>query len=457
MTATSDATRALVSGQGTLRPVLRLAVPVLLEQFLSMLVGFSDTMLTGWYLTRDHLAAVNLMVYLLWMLISLFVVVTVGATAIVARSVGAGDLNRACRATNQAFLLGMVLVVPATLLGWLFGSSLVRLMQLTGEPAALAVRYWEILIPVLPAIMLLSVGIACLRGAGDTVSGLVIMGIVNLVNIALSWGLMLGWGPLPELGWDGVAWGTAIGYVVGGVSIVGLLVRGRAGLVLDGRMLRADADLVRRLLRVGIPGGADIGAVVLCQMWYLAIVNQLGSLAAAAHGVAIRIESLAYLPGVAFQVAATTLAGQYLGARDHRRANHSVLMACLASLVIMLAAGVVFYTGAGAIARLFLRDEQLDVAQQAAPLLRTIALGMPALALLTVFTGALRGAGDTRWPLVFTLIGFLVVRIPTTYALTGWIHWGVEGAWYAMVTDLYVRSALVTYRFWHGGWTRGEV
>jgi putative MATE family efflux protein len=455
MTTGANNAGAASPASGVLRPVLRLAVPVIFEQLLAMLVGFSDTLLTGWYLTLDHLAAVNLMVYLTWILTSMFVVVTIGATALVARSVGAADGDAARRVTNQAFLLGAVISAPVTVLGYVCGRGLIALLQLDGTPGALALQYWDILIPALPAMMFISVGSACLRGAGDTVAGFVIMGLVNLANIALSWSLMRGWGPMPELGWGGIAWGTSLSYQLGGLLMLCLLLRGRAGLRL--RAAPPDVELLRRILRVGVPGGADVGAVLICQMWYLAIVNQLGALAAAAHGVAIRIEALAYLPGLAFQVAATTLAGQYLGAKDLRRAHHSVLTACLACLLVMLTAGAVFYFGAEQLANLFLGNEQAEVARQAAPLLRTIALGMPALALLTVFTGALRGAGDTRWALLFTLIGFLAVRIPLTYALTDWIAWGVEGAWYAMVADLYVRAALVTYRFRHGGWTRVAV
>jgi len=443
--------------KATLRPVLRLALPVVAEQFLSMLVGFSDTMLTGWYLSRDHLAAVNLMTYAIWLLLNLFVFITIGATALVARFTGSRQPDMASRVANQAVLLGVAFAVPATLVGLLLGRNLVGAMQLSGEAASLALSYWKIMMLCVPAIMMISVGVACLRGAGDTVSGLAIMAIVNVVNVALSWSLMLGWGPLPELGWNGIAWGTCTGYLVGGVLMVLLLARGRAGLKLRPVDLRPDRHLMWRMLRIGIPGGVDVSAIIVCQMWYLALVNGLGSLAAAAHGVAIRIESIAYLPGTGFQVAAGTLAGQHLGAGDRKGANRSVILATIVGLIVICAGGVVLYTAANPLARMFLRPEEYEVARTAAPLLQTVALVMPALALMMILTGALRGAGDTRWPLLFTLIGFLAVRIPATYALTEWWTLGVQGAWYAMAIDIVVRCLLVMYRFWHGGWSRVEV
>jgi putative MATE family efflux protein len=301
------------------------------------------------------------------------------------------------------------------------------------------------------------VGNACLRGAGDTITGMVAMIVTNVVNIVLAWSLVVGWGPLKAWGWDGIAVGTATGYVVGGLVVLVRLIRGRAGLRLTWRGLRPDPDLIRRLLKIGLPGGADILSIVLCQMWFVSIVNQLGLLAAAAHGVAIRIESLAYLPGAAFQVASATLCGQYLGAGDQRRATQSVLTALAVGGGLMTGAGVFFLLAADPLASLFLRADQAHVQQLAAQLLRIVALAMPPLALTMIFNGALRGAGDTRWPLLFSLIGYIGVRIPLAYWLAFDWGLGVYGAWYAMLADLFLRCMLVSWRFFHGGWKQVRV
>jgi putative MATE family efflux protein len=236
-----------------------------------------------------------------------------------------------------------------------------------------------------------------------------------------------------------------------------VLFYGRAGLKISWPLARFDWPLVRRILRIGIPGGVDTLSVVLLQFVFLALVNHLGQASAAAHGVAIRLESLAYLPGTAFQVAAATLAGQYLGAGNPRQATRVVKVASLWCCALMSSAGVAMYFGAHQLVTWFLGPNQIEVAQMAAPLLQIIAWAMPPLALLMVLTGALRGAGDTRWPLVFTLIGFLLVRMPLAYYLAYVLAFGVRGAWYAMVTDLTVRCLLVVARFTHGGWRRLEV
>ena len=123
----------------------------------------------------------------------------------------------------------------------------------------------------------------------------------------------------------------------------------------------------------------------------------------------------------------------------------------------MTGAGVIFFFGGEPLVRLFVRAEEREVIELAAYVLKIAAIAMPSLALSMILTGALRGAGDTRWPFVFTMIGFLAVRIPLAYLLTQFWTLGVFGAWYAMLADLGVRCLLVVLRFQHGGWKNLKV
>src|SRR5207248_7783578 len=139
----------------------------------------------------------------------------------------------------------------------------------------------------------------------------------------------------------------ACGHTVGGSIILYRLLRGSGGWRLNEkvgieranglwRLWRPDSSAIRRILRIGIPGGLDVWAVLACHLTYAAIINSLGTLAQAAHGLGLQIEAMSYLPGSAFGVAAATLAGQSLGAADSRRAVRSVLL-CGASAVVIMA------------------------------------------------------------------------------------------------------------------------
>jgi len=451
--------------------MLRLAIPVLIQQLLHMLVGLVDTFLAGRFLEgNEHLAAIGLMSYVLWLVPSMFAAVAIGATAMVSRFVGAGDKPMAVRVTNQAFVTGVIFAVVVTASVALFGDWFVATVQLKAEAATLAIRYLDVLVFVVPAIMIEEIGIACLRGAGNTMSGLVAMTVVNIVNVAVSLCLVIGIGPFPQLGWEGLAIGTACGHAVGALIVVGLLIKGCAGLQVRVRMLIPDFGLVRRLLRVGLPGGFDILAILFCHLWFLSIINTLGTLPAAAHSLGVRIESLAYLPGTAFQVAAATLAGQFLGAGEFAKATRSVLLALLVGGAILVIAGIGFFFGAEWLTAQFLGEDNRQAAEVTVPLLRLVAFTMPSLALTMILTGALRGAGDTRWPILFTFIGFLGIRIPLAYLLA-WERieipvlgvtidgygLGVFGAWCAMAADIGLRSLLVLWRFLHGGWKKAKV
>ena len=451
--------------------MLRLALPVLAEQVLSVTVGFVDMALTGHILKDEaYIAAIGNNAYLLWLLFSLFAAVNIGATALVSRLVGEGDQPLAVRVMNQAFVLGIGFAVAVTLF-FFFGSELMpRWLKLEGDAAEFAARYLWIVSLVVPAIMVQVVGVACLRGAGDTVSGFIAMSAVNLVNMAVSFALCTGWAGLPKLGWDGIAWGTAIGHLVGGAIILVFLLRGRSGLRLSFSAMKPDLELMRRLLRIGIPGGADVLLILACHLWFLSIINSLSTSAAAAHGLGIRIESIAYLPATAFQMAACTMAGQFLGAADPNRAKRAVLTSIAWAVVLLSLTGVLFYWCGDWLTLIFVGSSTTPVAQQTIALLKIVAIAMPSLAISIVLTGALRGAGQTRWPLLFTLLGFLLIRIPGAYwlawdevhvpllglTLEGWNR-GIEGAWIAMTIDVVLRSVMAMAYFLAGGWMRTKV
>lgn len=461
----------LIESPGTLRPMLRLTTPVLAEQLLHLLVGFTDMWLTGNLLHNPaYVAAMSLMIYALWLIANLFAFVALGATAMTARFVGAGDMPFANRVMNQSITTGAIWSLLLMALTLPFTHQFVDLMGLAGTAAAAAQQYLTIELSVLLAVMVERVGIACLRGAGDTVSGLVVMACVNAINMAASYMLAAGIGPLPQLGWQGIALGTAIGHCCGATMVLVLLVGGRAGYRLRLRAMRPDLPLIRRILRIGVPGGVDAVSVNVCNLAFLRVILQLGDIAAAAHGVAIQVEAIGFMPGGAFQIAASTMTGQYLGAGDLHRARRGVLAACAAAAVVMVAAGALFYVFAAPLSAFFLGGYQSDVVPVCVRILHVIAFAMLPLSVSIVLIGALRGAGDTRWPLAISLFGFLAVRIPlAVYFVDGeftvpLVHYtinglglGVVGAWYAMTTDIVVRALLLSWRFFHGGWQRIEI
>src|SRR5262249_6152163 len=161
------------------------------------------------------------------------------------------------RVTHQALLLALILGLLGSAAGLAGGAGLVRLLQLQGDAAVFAAEYLRPLFLLLPFQVIEAAGIACLIGAGDTRLGLLVLGGVAVAHVPLAWGFFRGLGPLPALGFPGIALGTAVSNVLGCLAVLLVLARGRAGLWFRPRLLRPDPDLLRRLLRVGVPAGLD--------------------------------------------------------------------------------------------------------------------------------------------------------------------------------------------------------
>lgn len=431
--------------------VLALALPALAQQYLLFVIQRYDQFLAGRF-SADHQAALTNANYLYWFISSYTVVVSAGASALVGRLVGAGDRATANRAAGQSLLLAAFFGILATIAAMVGGLALliwVIDVPLAAQP--IAIEYLRPLVVILAFQMIETGGIACLVGAGDTRTGLYVLGGVAAVNVPVAFALSTGWGGLPDLGFVGIAYGTAISHSLGGIAVLMMLLRGRSGIHVEAKFLLPNPELIRRLLRVSIPAAVDSMSIGICQFWFLQLVNRLGSEATAAHGIAIGWEALGYLSGAAFGTAATSLVSRNLGAGRPEVAAHSGWVSLALGGGTMVFMGVVFYTLAPWMCRLFSPNNEVVVAQGVTAL-RTVAFAMPALASAIVFTSALRGAGDTRVPVLFTWIGFLVVRIPLAYLLTGPMELGLFGAWLAMLADIWLRGLLFLWRFAGGKW-----
>jgi putative MATE family efflux protein len=433
-------------------------LPVLGQQVLTLAVALSDRFLAGHVpdaAPQSALQAAQTTAnYLAWFLSSYTVFVSAGSTALVARFVGGGDRAGAVRVANQSLLLALLFGLGGSGVGLVVLGELVRLLQLQGESARLAVDYLQPLLTLLTFQVVQAAGVACLVGAGDTRTGLAVTAGVAFVNLPISWLLAWGWGPVPAAGFVGIARGTALSFALGGIAVTYVLCRGRAGLHYEWRQLHPDRELLRRLLWIGVPAGIDNLSLVAGQLWFLSLINRLGNTAASAHGIAIGWEALGYLSGGAFGVAAMALVGQQLGAGRPERAARAGWVAFGLGCGMMSIMGATFFILAPAMFALFCpHSDQKPIIDEGVPVLRLVAFAMPPLASCIIFTYALRGAGDTRIPVIFTWVGFLVVRIPLAYLLTSEaVGFGLFGAWLAMFADLVVRGGFFLSRFAGGRW-----
>lgn len=461
---------------GTWWRALSLAAPAVGLQSLILVVNLNGRWLAGnapAASASEQLAlqgAQTTCFYLSWMIASFGILASAGATALVARLVGAGDRAEANRAMHQALLVAAVVAVAGWLLGAFGLDRLLALLNLDGAAAGHARAFLRAMLLLLPFQLVSTTLNAALAGAGDTRTPLEIGVGTTAANLPLAWIGFRGVGDVPGLGLAGIAWGAGLSQALGMITLVVLLTRGRSGLGLDLRLLRPDRRLLARLLRISLPAAAESAAMVAGQMVFLSVVNRLGDAARGAHGIALGWESLAEMFGMAFGVAASVLVGQNLGAGRPEEARRSGLVAYGWAACFMIVGGAVFHTFATPLFTLYCpRPEQAPVVAAGVPVLRLVAFAMPALAACHVFSSALRGAGDTRSALLVTAAGFFAVRLPVTFlacepvvtlpggsTLPG-LGLGLYGCWIGMQADLWFRGGLFAWRFIRGGWERTRV
>ncbi len=435
--------------------LLILALPVFGEQMLNTFVAIFDTFLAG-RISTTATVAVGFASYVSWLVYMLVNLVGAGTTALVSRAEGGGDHKDANHFANQS--LALALIVGIGIGAMLFAAApwFARMQGMAGETRDIMVRYLRIDSFGMVFTSVTLVGAAAMRGVGNTRTPMVIFAIVSVANVIVSTVLVFGIGPAEGIGVNGIVMGTLVARVMGGVLMVVVLARKRSGIELDPPSLRIKRASARRILHIGGPAGID-GAI----MWtgHFILLTVIGHLSAdvvlqeayyAAHIVAVRVEALTYLPAVAWGVASATMIGQSLGAGDRdraRRVGHEAVLQCgILSVVIAL----LFFFGAEGIYKLMHTDPKVH--EVGVGPFRVVALMQPLLVLSIVYVYALRGAGDTRYPLFITFVGSILLRIPLGYFFGIVLEGGLLGAWIGMFADMFWRAGAASIRYARGKW-----
>jgi multidrug resistance protein, MATE family len=431
------------------RDVLQLALPATGEQLLAMMVGLVNTYLVG-HLGAAPLAAVGLATQWVFLAQTLFASIATGSTALIARFVGAGDPDDASWVLHQSMLVGVLVGLLTTVLGVGLARPLLVLLGAEPDVALMGAAYLRVVASFFLFSTVTFLGNACLRGAGDTRTPMYVMAVVNVVNTIVAWVAINGPFGLPKLGVVGSALGAASGTAVGGILVVAILLRGRSGLHLRLSQLRFDSGLVRRILNIGLPTGLEQILFRSGHMVFARILAEMGTVVYAANQVAINGWSLSFMPGFGFAVAATTLVGQGLGAGEPELAERRGLATYSIGATIMTTIGLAFLFFPEQIMSAFTNDPEV-IALGIRPL-QMVGLFQPMSAAAMIFSGALRGAGDTRYPMVLTGVGIWLLRLPLSYLMGIVLGWGLLGAWAGMALDMTVRGVLCYRRFHAGRW-----
>ena len=466
MSSDDSSSESVPAIPGLRRQLFLLAIPVLGEQFLTFCIGFVDVYLSG-RLGKNETAAIGLSAYVSWLASMIFSLVGTGTTAVIAREWGAGRFDEARRVAGRSLTMIPVVGCLVFCLLQVMASGFARLLNMDGEQLRIAVQFLRIDACGQFFAGWTLIAAAAFRGSGDMWSPLRVLICTNLTNIGVSiactWGLQLPgtsiW-IIPPLGVIGIVVGTATAQFCGATLMTLLLFSKSTRLHLTRADFGFHRETIVRVVRVG--GPAALGG--LCTFFghfsFLMVIARLSprgfdGATFAAHVVGIRIESLSYLPVEAFGIAAATLVGQALGARHPERAKqvgYEALRQCLWYAVMMNA--LFFFFAPQIYANMHTEPE---VAVVGVPAFRLMSFYQIPNAVLIVYVCALRGAGDTRFPLFCSLIGNVFVRVSVGYFCGVYLQQGLWGAWIGMGADNILRSILVSLRYASGRWTRIRV
>ena len=442
-----------------LRQLLWLALPILVEQVLSMLVGLTDVYLAGHLRSQKAAAtaAVGSVSYVLWLVGLIAGAIGTGSTALVARAVGARHRSLANSVCGQTVIAAAATGLTLAVMMIAGARAVAALTGLRGDAHEFALFYVRVLSLSLPFSILMFAANACLRGAGDTLTPAISMVVVDGLNMALSFVLSRGLFGLPEMGFRGIAIGTVCAYVVGGLLQFGVLLRGRGGLKLHLHRLRPHWHTLRRILRIGLPSGLEGLLAWGANFAIVAVINRMdpSNVAGSAHIVTVRMESISFLVGYAFAMASATMVGQSLGMKDPARARRSAYLAYAAAGGAMGLMGMLFVVRPHAFAAVLTNDPA--VVDLAAKCLFITGFAQLGFAAAMVFGASLRGAGDTFKVMLINLASVLGLRLTAVLVLTQWLGLGLPAVWVVLAGELMIRGAAMFVRFQHGAWRHVEV
>ena len=415
-----------------------------------MLQVITDLIMVG-TISAFAVAAVGIGLQALMFVFAVLTLFHVGTNALISRFYGAKKLSQASLAlsTLYRFAFGLSFIVAFL---WYFGSSeLYIFFGVVDEVRVLGQEYVQILTLMMPFIFVKLVFITALSATGDTKTALYVKLVSIALNVGLNYLLIFGNFGFPALGVAGAAIATVIVNILELMVYIFLYIQGKTPFI---PMFSYSKKLLKRALKVGLPASYERSLTMGSFMLFTAIIADYGTEAMAGYQIGLRIEGLAFMPGIGFTIAAMALMGQGLGAKKPEQSREDVI------LVLKYAIGLMFFLSffmiftPEYIVQFFTRD--MKTIEEASLYLKIVGLSQIPLAFNFVLSGALRGAGDSKRTLRINLLSLWLVRIIPAFFLS-WYFNDIIWVYIAMISDTFVKAFFLWKAFDLGEWKHIKV
>lgn len=436
--------------------IIRLALPAIGEMALSTFVGIADTLMISYLIGYKALSGIGFANQLFNALIFVFTAFNTGASAMIARAYGAKDKDTMSRVAGQAITINLILGVVITVLTAVFGRPVLSgIFEMADDVLAVCLQYFFIVL-IGQAFMFFSFSsTAILRGAGDTVTPMIVNGAANILNIIGNYVLITGAGPFPEMGVAGAAVSTTGARILAALAFAYIIFIKHKKFRIRFAHLNISRAIFSRLFMISYPGGIEQLMMNGSFLIMSSIVSKLNTLSEAAFRICLQIESVSFMPAVGLGVATATLVGKALGEKNTQKASATAWTASLIGVIWGAALCVLFIAAAKPIVRLFTPD--LSVVYKAMPAMIFIGLNQPILNFHIILSGGLRGAGDTMTVMAVSAVRLWIFFIPAVWLLVRVLDQGISGCWQAETISLLLVSGALVVRYLRKKWTRINV
>lgn len=424
--------------------IITLAIPVIIENILQTLLGTVDTYFAG-QIDDNAIAAIGVTNLIMNIFIAFFTSISIGTSAVVARNFGRGDKNKVEEAITQSLFLGIVISLIVGAINILFYGPILEICGATNEILYFTIPYYLVVAVPIVFLCLSSTLSSCLRSTKDTKTPMIATAFANVLNIILNIVFMK-----MDMGILGLGLATTISRFINMMILLIKLKKCNINIKINKEVIKGGKDTLKSIIRIGAPAGIEKLIMRLGQLVYNSMIISIGVSAYVAHNIAGNIESYTYIPALGFGVATATLVGISLGEEDSEKSKEIVYLADIITTICMMLIGIFLFILAPNIVKIF--TDTIEIQVMVIDVLRLIALFQCFIAITQIFTSALQGSGDTKFPMYTTLIGIWGVRVCIGYFLGVIMNYGLFGVWIAYALDITIRSFLLVIRFNRGKW-----
>ncbi|MCG0276688.1 MAG: MATE family efflux transporter [Thermosediminibacteraceae bacterium] len=433
--------------------LIKFSIPLFAGNLLQTLYNTVDSIWVGKFLGPEALAAVSVSFPIIFVLLSFIMGLTMATTVLVGQYKGAGNMVMVKKTVNSSFVFLGILSIVMSIVGIILHRPILQLMNTPPELIEPASGYMNIFFSGLIFTFAYNAVSAVLRGFGDSKTPLLFLFYATVINIILDPIFIFGYGVLPKMGVNGAALATVLSQAVSFYLAVRHLNKTNHVLSFRFSELKYDKDIVKKIIKIGMPAGIQQTVVALSGTAVMAVVNSFGPMVVAAWGAVSKIDSFSFMPAMSIGLAVSSLSAQNIGAQKYDRVREVMKWGSLMSIMISGLATLAVLIFPEKLLLLFTSDPVLI--SEGKSILRIIGVAYVPFGLLWVANGILRGAGNTFVPMVISVLSLWGLRVPLAYYLSNFTPLQSKGIWVAIAFSM-IMSAFMSLAYYYSGyWKKG--